>query len=403
MEPIITLMHFVWPAHVEERGGLRAAEFPTWFADYTTRVAEALGDRARYWLTINEPNALIFGYLKPFWMQNYVWPPGLPPGTDDADRMRATAEVIRNLFLANRAARLVLRSGVDGARRMVSANSYYLGLPNRLWHLPIPLMRWVDWRASSEKGWAEEDWALVEGRIVLRSPRSQTTTRPGKGFERDNGASSALRRPPVTPGAVTELAESARKVSSLLGATKTFAALFSFVSSNWWQLGMRGALPTFLCPEECRAQLDFLAFDYYFGTEHLHRIGGLLDVMERRYDRAPVWAGGLLDALRYFQGMFPDKPIFVIENGVAGSMKTKTRARYLRDHIAQLQHARRDGVKVIGYLAWSLTTNREWGLPSGPASDFGLYHIDLDGDPNLTRQATPAATAYAALIRRGGA
>ena len=58
--------------------------------------------------------------------------------------MRATAEVIRNLFRANRAARLALRDGPGGERRLVSANSYYLGLPNRLWYLPIPLMKLVD-------------------------------------------------------------------------------------------------------------------------------------------------------------------------------------------------------------------------------------------------------------------
>jgi beta-glucosidase/6-phospho-beta-glucosidase/beta-galactosidase len=410
MEPIITLMHFVWPWHVEQRGGLRAADFPAWFANYATKVRDALADSAHYWLTINEPNALILGYLKPFWMEHYAWPPGLPPAADDGESMRAAAEVIRNLFLAHRAARLVLRSDAGGERRLVSANSYYLGLPNRLWHLPIPLMRWVDWRATSESGWAEEDWALVEGRIVLHSPRAAgKIPRPGH-LVRPGQASSTQadaglrRRPSSAPGGVsTALAESARRLASLAGTTKTFAALFSFVSSNWWQLGMRGALPTFLCPPECRGQLDYVAFDYYFGTEFLHKIGGLLDVMERRYDRAPIWAGGLHDALRYFQAMFPHKPIFLIENGVAGAMTAKSRARYLRDHVRQVQYARQAGVNVIGHLAWSLTTNREWGLPSGPSSDFGLYHIDLDGDPTLTRRPTPAAKAYAAIIRHDGA
>ena len=61
MEPIVTLMHFVWPLHVEQRGGLRAAAFPEWFGSYADRVAEAIGDRCRYWITINEPNALLLG------------------------------------------------------------------------------------------------------------------------------------------------------------------------------------------------------------------------------------------------------------------------------------------------------------------------------------------------------
>ena len=377
MQPVVTLMHFVWPQHVEDRGGLRAAEFPAWFEAYAARVAAALGDRVRYWLTINEPNALLFGYLKPFWMDRYAWPPGLPNGSDDAESMRATAEVIRNLFLANRAGRLAVRSGPGGERRLVSANSYYMGLPNRLWRLPIPLMRFVDWRAQSEKGWSEEDWIMRQGRIVLRPPVTMVPKPAG------------WWRPRLPTRVLAAYAEA-----------KIFATLFSFVGANWWQLGLRGRLPEFLCPRECRDQLDYVAFDYYFGTPLLHEVSRLLDVLERRYDKAPIWAGGLYDALIYFQGMFPDKPLFVIENGVPGPARSRRRVKYFRDHVREVQRAHAEGVKMLGYLAWSLTSNREWGLPWGPAGDFGLYHIDLDGDPHLTRRGTPAANAFRTIVRR---
>jgi beta-glucosidase/6-phospho-beta-glucosidase/beta-galactosidase len=389
MEPIVTLMHFVWPQHVDDRGGLRAPEFAEWFGRYTERVRDALGNGVRYWITINEPNALVFGYMKPPWMSGYAWPPGLPPEANDSESMRATAEVIRNLFLAHRAARQVLRSGPGGENRLVSANSYYLGLPNRLWRLPIPLMKWVDWRARSEKGWAEEDWIFREGRIVMRTPPVANPLDDGQ-----------LLAPAWWPTGGRQVPG---PIAALYGAAKGFAALFSFVGSNWWQLGMRGDLPAFLCPPECVGELDFVAFDYYFGTPFLHQIGRLMDVLERRYDRCPVWATGLYDALRYFQSMFPKLPVFVIENGAAGPPTSKDRARYLRDHVRQLQDAHRDGVNVIGYLAWSLTTNREWGLPTGPVGDFGLYHVDLDGDPELRRHETPSTLAYGTIVRRRGA
>jgi beta-glucosidase/6-phospho-beta-glucosidase/beta-galactosidase len=383
MQPVVTLMHFVWPQHVEERGGPRAAEFPAWFGTYAERVVGALGDRVRFWITINEPNALLFGYLKPFWLDQFSWPPGLPAGSDDAESMRATAEVVRNLFLANRAARLALKAGPGGERRLVSANSYYLGLPNRLWRLPIPLMRWVDWRARSEKGWSEEDWMLREGRYVLRPPVAPAATPPAK---------PAVRWPRVPA-----------RLRAIYADAKIFATLFSFVGANWWQLGMKGQLPEFLCPRECRDQLDFVAFDYYFGTPLLHQVGRLMDVLERRYDRAPIWSGGLYDALHYFHGMFPDKPLFVIENGVPGPARARHRVKYFRDHVREVQRAVAEGVNVIGYLAWSLTSNREWGLPWGPSGDFGLYHIDLEGDPKLTRRPTPASAAFRAIVHRRGA
>ncbi len=407
MEPVITLMHFVWPRHVEQRGGLRSPEFAGWFGEYAARVRDALGDRCRYWITINEPNALIFGYLKPFWMARHVWPPGLPPDADEGESMRATAEVIRNLFLANREARLALRAGVGGAGRLVSANSYYLGLPDRFGRVPLPLMHAVDWRARLEIGWAEEDWLLREGRFIHRGSLAAPVQPPPDGplaqLRSKLGALTNL-------GAISQIDLEARlgplsklgAAPALFDAGRGFAALFSFVGSNWWQLGMRGELPEFLCPPECRDQLDYVAFDYYFGTPFLHNVGRLMDVIERRYDRAPVWAAGLHGALRYFAELFPNLPIFVIENGVAGHPNSGRRVRYLRDHVRAVQQAKKDGVNVIGYLAWSLTTNREWGLPSGPRGDFGLYHIDLDGDPTLTRRSTRAVATYAALIRHRG-
>ena len=383
MEPIVTLMHFVWPRHVEERGGLRAPSFPDWFGEYTGRVRDAIGDRARYWITINEPNALVFGYLKPFWMQEYAWPPGLPPSADDDESMRATAEVIRNLFKANREARRALRSGPGGERRLVSANGYYLGLPDRFWRVPFPLMHLVDWRARSEKGWNEEEWVMREGRIVTRATRAE------------NRLLTLLARGVGLP--------LLRPLARVLADLHRFGAMFSFVGANWWHLGMRGDLPAFLCPPDCRNQQDYVAFDYYFGTPLLAQVGTLMEVLERRYDRAPIWPAGLYGALRYFKDLFPDKPIFIIENGVAAERGDKKRARYLRDHVREVQHARQDGVNVIGHLAWSLTTNREWGLRTGAHGDFGLYHVDLDGDPKLVRHPTPAALAYCTIIRRRGA
>jgi len=112
---------------------------------------------------------------------------------------------------------------------------------------------------------------------------------------------------------------------------------------------------------------------------------------------------GLEDALRYLQGMFPGQPIFIIENGTAGPPNGTRKTRYFREHVRAVQRAHADGVNVIGYLAWSLTTNHEWGLPHGPAADFGLYHIDLESDPTLTRKPTPASVAYRAIVQRRGA
>ncbi|MEO5617572.1 MAG: family 1 glycosylhydrolase, partial [Candidatus Eisenbacteria bacterium] len=174
-------------------------------------------------------------------------------------------------------------------------------------------------------------------------------------------------------------------------------ALFSTVAnSDWWNLGMAGRLPTFLCPAECAGQMDFVGFDYYWGVQELRwdRLRALLDTIGFRFSRAPVHAGGLRRLLIRYARMFPGKEILIFENGCIEKADGHSREEYLRAHLWELQKAIAAGIPVRGYVYWSLTSNREWGLPFGPESDFGLYHIDLDRDPELKRVATPAAEAF---------
>ncbi|MBV8424789.1 MAG: family 1 glycosylhydrolase, partial [Candidatus Eremiobacteraeota bacterium] len=74
------------------------------------------------------------------------------------------------------------------------------------------------------------------------------------------------------------------------------------------------------------------------------------------------------------------------------------RSDYIAKHILEVQRAVAEGIPVVAYLCWSITSNREWGLQFDNNSDFGLWHIDLDNDPNLTRIPTAASERYAAII-----
>jgi beta-glucosidase/6-phospho-beta-glucosidase/beta-galactosidase len=163
---------------------------------------------------------------------------------------------------------------------------------------------------------------------------------------------------------------------------------------------MAGRLPEFLCPDECVGQLDFVGFDYYWGVPEVRwdRLLRLLDSFGQRYSRAPVYPGGLLRLLRRYRRMFPGKELLIIENGSVDHADGVSRASYLRAHLREVQRACAAGIPVRAYVCWSITTNREWGLPLGADSDFGLYHIDLDTDPSLERVRTPAADTYATII-----
>ena len=70
IEPVVTLHHFTNPLWLVKSGGWQSRKTQDYFARYVERVVESLGDKVRFWVTINEP--MVYMY------QSYilgVWPP----------------------------------------------------------------------------------------------------------------------------------------------------------------------------------------------------------------------------------------------------------------------------------------------------------------------------------------
>ena len=70
LEPVVTLHHFTNPAWFAHAGGWLCKKHIFYFLRYASRLADALKDEVRYWVTINEPcvyayHAYIMG----------IWPP----------------------------------------------------------------------------------------------------------------------------------------------------------------------------------------------------------------------------------------------------------------------------------------------------------------------------------------
>jgi beta-glucosidase/6-phospho-beta-glucosidase/beta-galactosidase/ABC-type amino acid transport substrate-binding protein len=183
---------------------------------------------------------------------------------------------------------------------------------------------------------------------------------------------------------------------------KSIGLFGTLLGTNWWNLGMAGRLPGFLCPPECVGTLDYVGVDYYWGVPSFWpgELQRLSAASEFKYASAPVWPGAIEMILRAQSAQFPGKPLIVIENGCVTSADGFTRAKYLEAHVREVRRAVDHGVPVIAYLCWSITSNREWGLHFDDNSDFGLYHIDLDRDPKLQRIPTDSSEAYKRLIAR---
>jgi len=620
MEPIVTLHHFTWPLHIEERGGMTSEQFPAWFERYAAEVVSRLGRGVRYWITFNEPSMLPYGFLKPWWVEDYFAPPGLPDGLTLSDKMDIVGRFIRNLFLAHTAARAAIQRVEPEAK--VGVNPVLLGLPPWLqrwidrnitrlrsredWVKSEPLAerRWLEqgevdvvlatltvsreraeqvafsevyfvagqtlmvkadsalnilgdlagqgvavvksstaeraltalipaaravivadhaaalkaleggsaaavmsddtillglmarssnrYRlmggrlteepyaaavAKGDPGWLElvnaavrdfmESGAFAEnyarhfpgqpipepprrGRLTLTGlnrmpPPTRAAATPSRTLERirkrghlivavkDNVSGFGYRHPQSGEWSGLEIDLARALAQAIFGdagkvkfrpattqkripllrslwrfldpVIKPYGILSTVLTTNWWHLGMAGKLPEFLCPLECVGKQDFVGFDYYWGVSSLQvlRVQRLFNaIAASQYSQATVWPEALYGMLKYHAELLPGKEILIVENGCVDVADGVDRVTYLREHIKQVQRARREGVNVIGYICWCITSNREWGAPFNADSDFGLYHIDLDTDPELKRTPTAAAEVYRQIIARRG-
>lgn len=142
-------------------------------------------------------------------------------------------------------------------------------------------------------------------------------------------------------------------------------------------------------------RLDFVALNYYTrccvrfagsplavlgracGLDHHANAGPRSDLGWEMYSR------GLGAVLRKYQALH--LPIFVTENGIA-TEDDALRCRYIEEHVDAIADAIRSGVRILGYLHWSLLDNFEWDR--GTAPRFGLAAVDF-----LTQSRTPRPSA----------
>jgi beta-glucosidase len=128
--------------------------------------------------------------------------------------------------------------------------------------------------------------------------------------------------------------------------------------------------------------LDFIGMNYY--TRHLIDTRGwsmgelLANTCSRKHDNL---AKNLLGWEIYPQGLYDllmalkkyKLPVFILENGIC-CQDDEQRWEYIREHLKKMRAAMAEGVKVIGYLYWSLLDNFEWDKGFEPL--FGLCKVD---------------------------
>ncbi|MCC3156501.1 beta-glucosidase [Hymenobacter sp. 15J16-1T3B] len=312
--PWLTLYHWDLPLALQQRGGWPNRDVVGWFTDYAELVARRLGDRVRHWMVLNEPMVFVgAGHLLG------IHAPG-------KRGLGAFLAATHHAALAQAAGGRALRAALPAAAQIGTTFSCSYVTP----------------------------------------------ARPGLG--RDERAT--------------------RRADALLNRLFVEPALGLGYPVD--ALPFLGWLDRYVRPGD-EARLPF-AFDF-LGVQNYTRevvrhspfvplVWAMLVGAARR--RVPhttmgweVYPESLYHMLRQFSA-YPNAPrLIVTENGAAfpdeaptpdGRVPDPARQAYLQACIGQVLRARREGVPVDGYFAWSFTDNFEWA--EGYAPRFGLVHVD---------------------------
>jgi beta-glucosidase len=147
---------------------------------------------------------------------------------------------------------------------------------------------------------------------------------------------------------------------------------------------------------------DLLGVNYYERAvvKH-HDSAGTLKLRQTRTSEYPrtsdreIYPDGLLEQLRRLHLQYGVKRMVITENGAAfpdpieadGEVHDRARVDFLAAHLERVAAARREGIPVDTYFAWSLLDNFEWA--AGYSLRYGIVHVDFE-----TQQRRPKDSAH---------
>lgn len=321
--PWLTLYHWDLPQALQDEGGWPARDTAARFADYAAAVHQVLGDRVRWWTTLNEPWCAAFlGHAQ-----------GIhAPGLRDP---RAAVAAAHHLLLGHGLAVQALRAG--GCQQAgITLNQF-------------PVYPLTDAEADLEAA------------------------------ERIDGQMNRLFLDPVLRGSYPPdvLAHFGAQVA-LDGVIrdadlKVIAGPLDMLGVNYYTRFIVRART----PEETTRKAGRPL--PWIGCPDIQFTGGGLPRTEMGWE---VFPEGLYHTLARISAQYPAPPLWITESGSAfgdalradGTVDDQERIGYLDAHFRAAHRVLADGVDLRGYFVWSLLDNLEWSL--GLTRRFGLFYVD---------------------------
>ena len=326
IQPYCTLFHWDLPQALQQRGGFVNRDIADWFADYTSLVAQRLGDRVKLWVTQNEPQCYIgFGY------GSGIHAPGLKLDLSDTlvaahNSMRAHAKAVR-----------VLRNTVPGAR-IGYVHAAQLARPASDSSADLEAARTSTF-AVRDRAHTNNSW-WIDPVLFGRYPE-------------DGLRLFGQEMPRFSASDMDEL----KQPIDFLG--------LNIYRAETWRAAADGrpeALP--VPPGYPRSGVDWQPITpdaLYYGPRFFHE----------RY-KLPLWIT---------ENGLPTRDQIFLD----GRVHDPQRIDYTHRVLLELRRAMRDGAQVQGYLAWSLLDNFEW--QDGYKQRFGMIYVDYQSQRRVPKDS----------------
>lgn len=338
--PYATLFHWDFPYALYCRGGWLNRDSADWFADYARVVVEALGDRVRDWMTLNEIQVFVgMGHL------DGEHAPG------DKLGMPEVLRVGHHAMLAHGKAVQAIRAASPGPCRVGWAPTTFPMIPVTESPEDIAAARMAMFSVAEEFAiWSNTWWLdpVFFGRY------------PEDGLRLFGAAA-----PPIQPGDM-----------------ETIAQPLDFCGFNIYQgSGVQAGPQDYPVPVPRPVGYPKTSFNWPVTPEALY--WGPRFMYERYGVPLFITENGLANADWI---------------SLDGAVHDPQRIDFTRRYLLALERAIADGVDMRGYFHWSLMDNFEWA--NGYRERFGLIFVDYATQQRVLKDS---ARWYAEVIASNGA
>jgi beta-glucosidase len=339
--PAVTLYHWDLPQALEDKGGWAVRETAERFSDYAHHLVEALGDRARLWITLNEP-----------WVSAHVgygFGEHAPGRSDLGTALRAAHHLLLGHGLAVQALRPVISPGSE------------LGLTLNLYPSYPATNSAADVDAAKRVDGYANRWFLDP---VLKGTYPQDMVELFMPISGDDHIQS--------------------------GDLEIINAPVDFLGVNYYACHTVAAAGSGPVPSG-RPYPDVLGA--------VERTAPGTAVTGRGW---PVQPEGLGDLLVHLSKEYGPLILYVTENGAAypdyvdpeGQVKDPERVEYIQGHLEAAHRAIAQGADLRGYFCWTLMDNFEWA--AGYSQRFGLVWLNFQDQARIPKTSAKWLGAVAA-------